>query len=90
MGINVIIHKTHRIFTNGAASVLVEGKTTGECLQALVMRFPEMKRVLFNAQDELLNTIEVCVNHESTYPDQLTTSVSDGDEIELILFFAGG
>jgi molybdopterin converting factor small subunit len=90
MGINVIIHKTHQIFTNGSASVLVEGKTTGECLQDLVTRFPDMKRVLFNARGELLNTIEVCINHQSTYPEQLTSAVSDGDEIQLILFFAGG
>ena len=90
MSISVYIHKTHQVFTDGLARIEVEGNTTGECLQHLVTVFPDMKRVLFNSQGMLLNTIEVCINHQSTYPEQLSAPVKDGDEIQLILFFAGG
>ena len=90
MSVIVCIHKTHQMFTNGLVRVAVEGQTTGECLQHLVTLYPDMKRVLFTGEGKLLTTIEVCINHQSTYPDQLSTPVKDGDEIQLILFFAGG
>ena len=90
MSINIYIHKTHQVFTDGLARVEVEGHTTGECLKDLVTRFPDIKKVLFTGQGKLLNTIEICINNKSTYPEQLTTPVADSDEIQLILFFAGG
>ena len=90
MSIKVHIHKTHRIFTDGFSIVEVDGNTTGECLCELIKRFPEMKKVLFTSQGELLNTIEICVNNEGTYPEQLAKPLANGDDIQLILFLSGG
>jgi molybdopterin converting factor small subunit len=49
-----------------------------------------MKEGLFDKKGKLLNVVEVYVNNESAYPEELAKSVKDGDEIQLILMLAGG
>ena len=90
MSIKVNIHKTHRQFTNGLAVVQVEGSTVRDCLGHLVNQFPGMKEALFDGKGKLQRVIEVYVNMESAYPDELGKQVTDGDEIHLILMLAGG
>jgi hypothetical protein len=38
----------------------------------------------------LRSIIEIYVNHESAYPDELKKTVRDGDEIHLTFMLAGG
>ena len=90
MGIKLNVHKTHRQFTDGLEVVDVEGATVGECLLDLVKKFPKVKEQLFDGKGKLKNIIEVYVNMESAYPDELAKSVKDGDEIHLTLMLAGG
>jgi molybdopterin converting factor small subunit len=90
MPVNVHIHITHRQFTNGLEVVAVEGNTVGECLNHLIKQFPGMEKVLFAKRDKLLNVVEVFVNHATAYPNELTKSVKDGDEINLLVMLAGG
>jgi molybdopterin converting factor small subunit len=70
--------------------VEVEGGTVGDCLEDLVQQYPGMKEGLFDKKGKLLNVVEVYVNNESAYPEELAKSVKDGDEIQLILMLAGG
>ena len=90
MGIKIHIHKTHRQYTNGQDSVDVEGNTVGHCLDDLVHQFPAMRDGLFEKNGKLLNTIEIYINRESAYPDELAKPVKDGDEIHLTVMLAGG
>jgi molybdopterin converting factor small subunit len=90
MPVNVNIHITHRQFTNGLEVVAVEGNTVGECLNHLIKQFPGMEKALFAKKDKLLNVVEVFVNHATAYPNELTKSVKDGDEINLLVMLAGG
>lgn len=90
MSVKVNIHKTHRTYTDGLEMVEVEGKTVGDCLEHLVQRYPGMKQGLFDKKGRLLNVVEVYVNNESAYPDELARAVKDGDEIQLILMLSGG
>ena len=90
MPVKIHIHQTQREFADGNAVVEVVGDTVGACLDNLIQRFPDIRRVLFSGDGKLLNNIDIYVNHESTYPEALTTSVKDGDEIHLILVIAGG
>jgi molybdopterin converting factor small subunit len=90
MPVNVHIHITHRQFTNGLEVVAVEGNTVGECLNHLIKQFPGMEKALFAKKDKLLNVVEVFVNHATAYPNELTKSVKDGDEINLLVMLAGG
>ena len=68
----------------------VEGATVGECLRHLVGRYPGMEKALFDARGNLLNVVEVYLNMESAFPDELAKRVADGDDIHLTLMIAGG
>jgi molybdopterin converting factor small subunit len=70
--------------------VEVAGKTVGDCLDHLIEQYPGMREGLFDKKGKLLNVVEVYVNNESAYPEELAKRVQDGDEIHLILMLAGG
>ena len=90
MSINVSIHRTHRQFTDGLDSVGVEGNSVGNCLDDLIRQFPDMGNALFDKKGKLLNAIEIYINLESAYPDELVKPVKDGDDIHITLMLAGG
>ena len=90
MSIKAHIHKTHRQFTNGLEVVEVDGNTVGECLNHLVKQFPGIEKEILNKNGKLRNIVEIYVNLESTYPDELAKAVVDGDEIHVTLILAGG
>lgn len=84
------IHKTHRPLTGGLATVEVEGDTVGKCMDNLVARYPEMYTVLFREPGRLRSKIEIYLNMETTYPDELSKKVRHGDEIHITVMLAGG
>ena len=90
MSIQLNIHKTHRSLTGGRETVEVEGSTVGDCLHHLIRQYPGMKEKIFDEQGKLLNTIEIYLNMESAYPDELARPVKSGDEIHLAVLLAGG
>lgn len=90
MSVKINIHKTHRRHTDGLETVEVQGHTVGECLQDLIGKFPGMKPEIFNPAGNLLNIIEIYVNMESAYPDELRKAVNDNDEIYITMMLAGG
>ena len=90
MPVKVHIHVTHRQYTNGMEVVTVEGNTVGECLNHLIKQFPGMEKALFAKKDKLLKVVEVFINHETAYPNELIKPVKDGDEIHLLVMLAGG
>ena len=90
MGIEITIHPILRQFTNGQAVVEVNGNTVGQCLDELVEQFPGIKTWLFGKNGKLLNYVDIYVNLESSYPEELAKPVKDGDELYIILMIAGG
>ena len=44
-------------------------------------RYPILERELFVKREKLKTGIEIYVNTQSTYPEELTYPVRDGDEI---------
>jgi molybdopterin synthase sulfur carrier subunit len=90
MSAKVHIHKTHRQFTNGLEVVEVQGSIVGECLKDLIRQHPGMEKSLFTKNGKLNAVVEIYVNAESAYPDELTKRVKDGDDIQITLMLAGG
>jgi molybdopterin converting factor small subunit len=90
MSIKVNIHKTHRQHTDGLEVVEVEGNTVGDCLSYLMNKFPGMKDAVFDKKGKLLNVVEIFVNMQSAYPEELARAVVDGDEIHITVMLAGG
>jgi molybdopterin converting factor small subunit len=90
MSIKVNIHQTLRHLTNGQGTAEVTGNTVGDCLNELVHRYPGMETRLFDKKGKLLNYIDIYVNTESSYPEELAKPVKDGDELSITLMIAGG
>ncbi|HUU39799.1 MAG TPA: MoaD/ThiS family protein [Desulfatiglandales bacterium] len=90
MSIQIRIHRNLRHLTNGKSIVNVKGNTVGECLYDLVKQFPGIHSELFDGKGNLLNHVEIYVNSESSYPEELAKPVNEGDELSVIIMIAGG
>ncbi len=90
LSIKINIHVTHRQHTNGEETIEVEGTTVGEALNNFVIKYPGMKDELFDKKGKLLHYIEIYLNKKTAYPGELEKTLNDGDEIQIIMFLAGG
>jgi molybdopterin converting factor small subunit len=90
MSIKVNIHVELQHLAVGQPSVEVNGSTVGECLNDLVAKYPDMKKALFDEKGDLVTYVEVYVNLESTFPDELAYKVKEGDEIHITIVNVGG
>ena len=89
MSIEINLHRTHRRYTDGKETIEVEGKNVGECLQNLVKKFPPLDKEIFK-NGKLNPIVEVYLNGESAYPNELIKPVKDGDRINLVYMLSGG
>jgi adenylyltransferase/sulfurtransferase len=90
MSIKVHIGPLLSQYTDNQGIAEVNGDTVGQCLDHLVKQFPRIKKALFHDNGELLNYIEVYVNEESSYPEELTKPVKPGDELHILFMIDGG
>ena len=90
MSIKVRLHPILQSLAGGQEVVEVTGHTTGECLEDLESRFPVIKQMIRDNRGQLRRYCSILVNSKSTYPEELTTPVKDGDQIDIIVFFGGG
>jgi molybdopterin converting factor small subunit len=88
--VQIVLHPAFRgIIDKGP--IEVEGKTVGECLAGLVRLYPTLGGELYKKGGKLKQWIEIYVNSQCTYPEDLDYPVRDGDEIRVILLlFTGG
>jgi molybdopterin converting factor small subunit len=56
----------------------------------MVKRYPAMESSLFGKNGKLANIVEIYVNLQSAYPNELAKPVKDGDEIHLTMMLSGG
>ena len=90
MSVRIRIHRNLRHLTDDKSVVIAEGNNVGECLDDLVKKFPDIYTELFNGKGKLLKHVEIYVNSESSYPEELAKPVNDGDELSIIIMIAGG
>ena len=91
MSITVNLHPILYGFTNGVKTVEVNGRTVGECLKQLVALFPGIEKGLFDKENgKLLGTINIWVNMEDAYPEELAKPVKDGDNVHITALLSGG
>ena len=90
MSITINIHQALRHLINNQATAEVSGTTVGECLADLVRRFPGIGPKLFNKKGKLLNYIDIYVNLESSFPEELAKPVKEGDELQIVIIITGG
>ena len=90
MSVTINLSPTLSSFANNQVVVEVKGNTVGECLDQLVKQFPKIKPLLLGKNGKLHNYIEVYVNQESSYPEELAKPVKAGDELHITMIIAGG
>ncbi len=90
MSIKINIQKNLQYLTRDLSMVEVEGSTVGQCLDQLVEVFPDLRTVATSSNKTWIDYVSIFVNKESAYPNELATTVKDGDEIDIVLIFAGG
>ncbi len=90
MSVTVHLHQSQRLLAGGRASVKVEGNTVGACLADLIRQYPGLEESLFEGPAELKRNVEIYLNLESAYPDELAKPTQDDDDIHLTLILSGG
>ena len=90
MGIKVHMSPFLAEYTNNQSVVEVDGDTVGQCLDHLVKQFPNIEKALFDENGKLLNYVEVFINGESTYPEELAKPVKPDDELHILFMIQGG
>ena len=68
----------------------VNGRTVGECLKDLVRQVPQLEALLFTKRGKLIKYLDVYINGESAYPEELAKPVNDGDELHIMKAIVGG
>ena len=90
MGINVKIPMIMRKETNWQGEIEMDCSTPEECLNELLDRFPEIKKWIYNKQDEMWDRLQFYVNGEQIHRNELNSPLNDGDELFLLLNICGG
>ena len=90
MSISVQFSPVFHPYTGNQRLAEAAGSTVGECLDQLIKQFPNLKRILFDRHGRLHRHIDVYVNEESAYPEELAKPVKDGDKLHIVMAIAGG
>ena len=93
MSIKVRVDPFLQEFTDSKEIVDVTGHTVSECLDNLESQFPGIKKQLGKwdgAEFKLFPDIMICVNSESSCPEELARPVKNGDELTLGVVVFGG
>jgi molybdopterin converting factor small subunit len=90
MSVEVKISPIFTRYTNNQKMASVNGTTVGECLDHLVKQFPDLMPALFDKSGRLHRYIDIYVNQETAYPEELAKPVKKGDELHILMLIAGG
>ena len=90
MSIKIDIPSYLQPFTNTMAVFEANGSTVAECLNHLVKQFPGMEKMLLAKNGKLFDYVNIYLNEEDAYPDELAKAVKDGDELHILYIIGGG
>lgn len=90
MSVRLKLHPVLQKFAQGQEILEVSGRTTGECIRELEKRFPALGQEIRDKRGRLRPIYRVLLNSKYLQSRQLTTPVTDGDEIEIRLIPVGG
>ena len=91
MGVTIVIPTPLRQFAGGQSEIEVTAATAGDALRELTSTHAELRKHLYNEQDNLRNFINVYVGDEDIrHLDGPATPVKDGQTIMIVPSIAGG
>ena len=74
----------------GVSAVDLPAHTVQEALRTLAARYPELRNLVLSPNGEINSMLVVFLNDEQLSSGQLTSSVGDGDEIDIVPAIEGG
>ncbi|HXJ43425.1 MAG TPA: ubiquitin-like small modifier protein 1 [Bryobacteraceae bacterium] len=87
----IMIPTPLRQFAEKNDTVEFPGATVGEVLSALITRFPDLKKNLYNDEGKLRSFVNVYLNDEDIrYTGKEATAVKDADTLSIVPSIAGG
>lgn len=66
------------------------GPTFQDVLDQLEVNFPGLKSLMYNKKGELNGILDVYINGESVFPNELSAPVKDGDVVSITMLYEGG
>jgi molybdopterin converting factor small subunit len=66
------------------------GRTVQEVIEDIDRRYPGFKKECVDEQGKLYSYLEIYINQESAFPDELKRKVIDNDEITILPVIGGG
>ena len=90
MSVNIKIPQFLQHLTGNVKVADVNGSTVGGCLRDLAKRFPPIEQLLFDKDGKVLAQVDIFVNGESIYPEELSKPVNAGDELYIMFVISGG
>ncbi len=90
MSIRINIAPYLQPFTCNTEAVEVAANTVGEGISRLVKQFPDIEKMLLDANGKLHSYVGIYVNNEDAYPESLAKPVKDGDELYILYIITGG
>jgi molybdopterin converting factor small subunit len=90
MSVKIDVPPFLKHLTDDIKVATVNGNTVGECIENFIKRYPDAKKLLFDKDGNLLGYVDIFVNGESAYPEELNKPVSDGDELSIMFLLVGG
>ena len=80
-----------RRYTDGEGAVQVSGNSIGTALDALLTKYPELRKQLYGNDGQLRSFVNVYLNDEDIrYLQKSDTPVNSGDTISIVPSIAGG
>jgi hypothetical protein len=90
MAVEIYLPPSLQNLTDGQRSVLIEGRSLGECLNKLIAVFPALQGSLFDAVGIFSRKMAILINNESHYPVVLNHQVRSGDKVYIMDILVGG
>jgi molybdopterin converting factor small subunit len=79
----------HPFVNNGVETQMeIEAKNTGDVMKEVIKRIPGAEKKLFQKPGQLKGYVEIYVNGQTAYPNELSASLKDS--VSVLVFLAGG
>ncbi len=87
---NITVTGTLQRFTNYQRNHQTEAENVERGLEILTETYPDLKKILFEADGSLRQIHRLFLNGEQIQPDSMQTRVGPNDKLDIITAIAGG
>lgn len=90
MPVRVRLSNLLRQATHWQEVVEVDAQTPEECLHAIVTRFPDVRKWIYDKNGKMWDRIQLFVNGEMIRRSELSNPMQEDDELNILLNIGGG